>query len=59
MSYFEIMQLPYSVYLGLYRQFYIINLESTEEGREALERGRMLNETKPDLNKIRQKINNS
>ena len=53
MSYQEVMDLPFAVYLGLYRQFYILNLESTPEGREALASGRLLKETKPDLNKIR------
>ena len=53
MNYNEVINLPYSIYLGLYRQFYIINLESTEEGREALMAGERMYSTKADVGKIR------
>lgn len=53
MNYEEVINLPYSIYLGLYRQFYIINLESTQEGREALLAGQRMYSTKADINKIR------
>lgn len=53
MNYEEVINLPYAIYLGLYRQFYIINLESSEEGREALMAGKRMYSTEADVSKIR------
>lgn len=53
MSFKEIMDLPYSVFLSLLKHFRLIEIEQTEEGRKMLAKGKMLDQTEPDWNKIR------
>lgn len=53
MSYFEVMQLPYAVFLSLLKQFRIFELEQTEEGRKALLQSNTLHKTEPDFARIR------
>jgi len=53
MGYQEIMDLPYAVFLSLLKQFQVMNMLKTEEGREQLKLGNALYQTEPDLNKIR------
>lgn len=53
MSYFEIMKLPYAVFLSLLKHFRLFDLQSTSEGRELLAKSKRLYETEPDLDKLR------
>lgn len=53
MSYFEIMRLPYGVFLGLLKHFRIFIMQQTEEGREYLRKAKVIGEKEPDWTKIR------
>jgi len=54
MSYFEILGLPYAIFLSYLKWARIIELEKTEEGREALYKESAIYQTEPDWNKVRQ-----
>ena len=53
MGYFEIMDLPYAVFLSLLKHFRIFELEQTEKGRKLLKQSEFLNQTEPDWIKLR------
>ncbi|MEC1780078.1 hypothetical protein [Schinkia azotoformans] len=53
MTPFEVLKLPYSMFLSLLKHFRLMEIESTPEGRELLRKDKMLKETKPDLTRIR------
>lgn len=53
MSHYELIQLPYSVFLSYLKQFRIFQLEQTEEGRKALYQSSILQQKEPQWNKIR------
>lgn len=53
MSYPEIMELPYSVFRALIKQFSVFDMMQTEEGRNHLQKLEILNQTEPELNKLR------
>lgn len=57
MGHFEIMEMPFKFFLAYIKQAQIYQLQQTEEGRDALERGRMMTETKADIGKVRKLIN--
>ena len=54
MSYFEIMELPYAVFLSYLKWARIFQLEQTEEGRDALYKEKAIDQTEPDLARFRQ-----
>lgn len=53
MGYKEVMELPYQIFLSLLKQFRVLDLESTEEGREYLEQCRVLRTKEADLTAFR------
>lgn len=57
MGYNEVINLPYAVFLSLLKQFYILRLEETEEGREILREANVLNKSdnfsEPDWSRLR------
>ena len=53
MSFKEIMELPYSVFLSYLKYMQLFQLEQTEEGRKALQESEIINHTEPDWNKVR------
>lgn len=53
MTYQEIMELPYAVFLAYLKHLRIFELEQTEEGRKLLMQTNVLNATEPDWARIR------
>lgn len=53
MSYFEILRLPYAVFLSLLKHFRLFDIKSTPEGMELLAKSERLYETEPDLDNLR------
>lgn len=53
MSYFDLMKLPYTVFLSLLRENKIMDLQETEEGRAYLQQVERMKVTTPDLGKLR------
>jgi hypothetical protein len=53
MGFNEIMDLPYAIFLSLLKQFQVMNMKQSEEGREQLKLRNSLYQTEPDLIKIR------
>jgi len=56
MGYFDVLKLPYPVFLGLIKQFTIFELEETEEGREYLADAKRLNQKEADLSALRNSV---
>ncbi|WP_313757190.1 hypothetical protein [Tissierella sp.] len=54
MSYKEIMELPYAVFLSYLKWARIFQLEQTQEGRDALYKESAIHQTEPDFGKLRQ-----
>ena len=54
MGYFEVMRLPYSIFLSLLKWGQIFILEQTQEGRDILYEESTIHQTEPDLGKLRQ-----
>ena len=54
MGYYEIMQLPYSIFLSYLKWARIFQLEQTEEGRNALYKEDAIYKKEPQLNRLRQ-----
>jgi len=53
MGYREVMELPYQIFLSLLKQFMILELENSEEGREYLQQCKILTTKDADLTRIR------
>lgn len=53
MSFNEVMELPYAVFLSLLKHFQMFELMKTEEGREMLKNNKILSQTEPDWDRIR------
>ncbi len=54
MSYQDIITLPYAVFLSYLKWARIFQIEQTEEGRDALYKNRVIDQTEPDWAKVRQ-----
>lgn len=54
MNYEELMDLPYAIFLGLLKQFRLMDIQSTDEGRDLLKKSEILNIKEADLSSIRQ-----
>lgn len=54
MGYFEVMKLPFYIYLSLRKNLYILDLESSPEGIEFLKDQKRLLNKDADLTRIRQ-----
>lgn len=54
MNYFEVMALPYVVFLSYLKWTKIFKLEETEEGRKILYKEDAIYKTEPELNRLRQ-----
>ena len=54
MTYFEIMELPYAIFLSYLKWARIFQLEQTQEGRDALYKESAIHQTEPDLGRLRQ-----
>lgn len=57
MSYFEVMKLPYAIFLSYLKQLRIFQIEQTPEGRKALYKEGTLYQTEPNWDKIRSSKN--
>lgn len=53
MGYYEVLKLPYSTFLSIRKNLYILDLESTPEGIEFLKDQKRLLNKEPDLNRLR------
>lgn len=53
MSYNEVIKLPYAVFLSYLKHLRVMQIEQTEEGRQALYKEGNLYKTEPNFNKIR------
>lgn len=53
MSYFEVMNLPYAIFLGLLKHFRMFALMQTEEGQKMLQQEKLLSQTEPDWGRLR------
>ena len=58
LNFLEIEQLPIDVYFGLQRDAYIYSLNQTEKGREYLDNCWIMEQTKPNRAKLRDKFGN-
>ena len=56
LSFAEIEELPIDTYFLLLRDAFIYDKSKTEEGREYLENGWILEQTEPDRNSLREKF---
>ncbi len=54
MSYFEILKLPYAVFLSYLKWARVFQLEQIPEGRDALYKESAIHQTEPEWNKVRQ-----
>lgn len=54
MSYREVLELPTDIFLIMVKNHYIDELNSTQEGRDYLEKCKRLNTTEPDRVKVKQ-----
>lgn len=54
MSFKEIMELPYSIFLSYLKWARIFQLEQTPEGRDALYKESAIHQTEPQLDRLRQ-----
>lgn len=54
---YQILDMDYYMYLALYKQFILQDLNSTEEGRKALDDAERINRKTADVDKIKQFIN--
>lgn len=54
MTYFEVMHLPYAIFLSYLKWARVFQLEQTEEGRDALYKTSAIHQTEPDLGRLRQ-----
>lgn len=54
MSYREIMDLPYAIFLSYLKWAMVFQLEQTEEGRDLLYKESTIHQTEPDWNRVRQ-----
>lgn len=52
MGFNEVLDLPHVVFLSLIKQFRIMAIASTEEGRKALMQAEMLNKKDPDWSRL-------
>ncbi|MEI5909452.1 hypothetical protein WAK64_20700 [Bacillus spongiae] len=53
MSYFEVMKLPYAVYLSLSIQFQTRDALKTQQGQEMYKKADLLEQKTPDLDRLR------
>lgn len=54
MSFFDVLKLPYSIFLSIRKNLWIIDMESTKEGQEFLAKQKRLMRKDADLGAIRQ-----
>ncbi|WP_195837954.1 hypothetical protein [Tissierella pigra] len=54
MGFNEILQLPYAIFLGYLKQLWVLQMEETQEGRDALYKESAIHQTEPDLGRLRQ-----
>ncbi len=54
MNYEALMDLPYAIFLGLLKQFRLMDIQSTEEGRALLKKSEILNTKEADISSVRQ-----
>ncbi len=54
MDFNTIMELPYAIFLSYLKWARIMEIEQTEEGRDALYKESAIYQTEPDWNKVRQ-----
>lgn len=53
MGFFEVMELPYAVFLSLLKHFKIFELQQDPEYIKQLEQQKVLEKTEPDWDKVR------
>lgn len=53
-GYFEVMKLPYAIFLSLLKWGQVFIIEQTPEGRDALYKESAIFQTEPDLGRLRQ-----
>lgn len=54
MNYEALMDLPYAIFLSLLKQFRLMDIQSTEEGRDLLRKSEILNTKEADISSVRQ-----
>ncbi|KUO66119.1 MAG: hypothetical protein APF84_12420 [Gracilibacter sp. BRH_c7a] len=53
MSFPEVMHLPYGVFLSLLKHFRIFDIQQSPEGRKMLAKAKILYETEPEIERIK------
>lgn len=53
----EILSMDYSLFLGLRKQFFIMDLQSTEEGRRKLKDAERLTQKVADISRVKTLLN--
>ena len=53
MSFKDVMELPYAMFLSYLKWARIFQIEQTQEGRDALYKESAIHQTEPDLGKLR------